>query len=66
MFHGPVTQNAACPLRNAFCAVLESTFEVIRPSRFLLSIRGAFLRNALFESPMLEGLSEPPFVLPKT
>ena len=65
-FHGPVIQKAAWPLRKAFCAVLLSTFELIRPSRFHLSTSGAFLRNRTFATPSLCGFSEPFLVLPKT
>src|SRR5205823_10426909 len=54
-FHGPVIQNADCPLRNAFCAAEPSTFELIRPSLFHLSIRWAFLRKVGFATPMSDG-----------
>ena len=66
MFHGPVTQKAACPLRNAFFAVPPSTFELIRPSLFHLSISGAFLRNILFATPMFDGSRLPALFVPKT
>src|SRR5215207_1612590 len=66
LFHGPVIQYAARPLRNASCAVAPSTFELMRPSLFQRSIIGAFLRNTLLRSPMLFGFSAPPAVLPKT
>src|SRR5919197_1000303 len=64
-FHGPVIQNAACPLRNAFWAAELSTFELIRPSLFHLSIRWAFLRKVGFATPMSDGSRLPALLVPK-
>ncbi len=66
MFQGPVTQKAACFFRKAFCAVEESTFALIRPSLFHLSISFAFFRNVFEATPTSFGLSVPAFVVPKT
>jgi hypothetical protein len=65
-FHGPVIQKAAFLLRNAVCAALESTFALIRPSRFHLSISDAFLRNFAFATPSFCGLRLPALLTPKT
>src|SRR5262245_10120695 len=65
MFHGPVTQKAACCLRKAFCAVEPSTFALMRPSLFHLSISGEFLMNTGFATPMFDGSRFPAVFLPK-
>src|SRR6478735_2902767 len=65
-FHGPVTQKAAWPLRNAFCAAPPSTLALIRPSLFHLSIRCAFFRKSGLATPMSFGLRLPALLVPKT
>src|SRR5882724_12141826 len=65
-FHGPVIQNAACFLRNAFCAVELSTFELISPSLFHLSTSFAFFRKALLATPMSDGSRLPALLTPNT
>ena len=65
-FHGPVIQKAAWPFRKAFCAVAPSTFELIRPSLFHLSISSAFLRKVGLATPMSDGSRFPALLMPKT
>ena len=64
-FHGPVIQNAACPLRNRFWAIAPSTFELMSPSRFHLSTRLAFFRRVGFATPMSDGSRFPALFVPK-
>src|SRR6478752_6444137 len=64
-FHGPVTQKAVWPFRNAFCAAELSTFELIRPSLFHLSTRPAFLSSVGLAMPMSDGSRLPALFVPK-
>src|SRR5919198_864627 len=59
--HGPVIQKAALPLRKASLASLYATFELIRPSRFHLSINEVLRRNVGLAIPSFLGLRTPLF-----
>ena len=52
------------PVKSAFAAE-SSTFELIRPSLFHLSISGALAMNFLLFSPMFDGSRFPALFLPK-
>ncbi len=64
-FHGPVSQNGALPVVNGAWHVVVSTFELIRPSLFHLSISGAFFRKVGLATPMSEGSRLPALFVPK-
>src|SRR3954451_14422676 len=66
MLHGPVTQNAALPLRKAFCAPPASTRALIRPRRFHRSTSEELWRNALLATPRSDGSRLPAAFVPKT
>src|SRR3954470_5319764 len=65
MFHGPVIQNAALPLRNDCWATPLSTFGLTRPSLSHAEICVALFRKAELLRPRSVGFSVPP-LLPNT